>query len=709
MEPKAYFIRNHSSSELHSIELAKLPTVSERPKFVKKEDFVAWSHDASTEHCFYMMVEPEQPGIRPSGDNPIRFLHGLVGDYDGAPEAINAALPLLKFGPGKAPTWVTTTYSGKARLIWVFEKPVPVFTTEVFARFLKTMRKDLKLDSILPGLDPVFEDNPYTPFELGTNWRQPYGDCRIPNNVVMTALHDACERAKWKHNGPDIPIEAVWEEVQKRWPNRWVGPFEPGARGVRFWDPKADNPTGCTIREQGVQAWTGEAKFIPWYQLLGDDFVKKYRENRIGGAIDGTHFDGRDYWRRDQTGMWRPYNVEATKRHLNVLFGLSTESRKGQGSEVHEALTTIEQLQTVDGAYPCLFYKEDIVRDGPHKYLNISRAKPTPNSGTKREWGDGFPWLASYLDALFDRQQLDVFLSWLSRFYVTAVAGAPRKGQALFIGGPKSAGKTFLSQRVIGGMMGGFQEASRYILGSTQFNEQLFHAPVWAVDDGEIAADPRRHNAYSQTVKKIVANPYQEYHPKFRKAVTFRFSGRLIITFNVDASSIDMMPNVEGSILDKIVTLLANDHSISFKGAEEKVVKELPYFADYVANFQIPEWLKTRQDEVERYGHDSWQHPDLLLAAKEASSSNGLKELLEKWREYYFRADSKAAEWKGTATELEMELKDVDRIKTVVHSVAPSAAVLARNLHKIIAQGCDWLEPHRTSGARQFIIKRPVE
>ena len=34
------------------------------------------------------------------------------------------------------------------------------------------------------------------------------------------------------------------------------------------------------------------------FWILGGDFVKKYRENRIGAAIDGIHFDGMQY-RRD--------------------------------------------------------------------------------------------------------------------------------------------------------------------------------------------------------------------------------------------------------------------------------------------------------------------------------------------------------------------------------------------------------------------------
>ena len=710
MTTKAFFLKNHVSSELHSAPLASLPTLSTRPQFATKDVYAKWCHEASTDHIFYTLAEPEFPGQRSSGKNPIKFLHGIVCDYDGAPEAINATLPTLKFGPSKAPAWVTTTFSGKARLIWVFERPVPTFSPDVFSRFLNILVKDFKLKHLLPGLDEgALITNPHTPYELGTEWRQPYGDARIPNSVVMLALHDASNKAKWKVTGPEIPMDAVAEEVARRWPGRWTGPFEDGARGVRFWDAKADNQTGATIRTLGVQAWTGEAKFMQWHELLGDAFVKQYRANRIGGAIDGTFFDGQSYYRRDAGGCWRDLNTEAAKRHLNVTHGLSAEAKKGQGSEVSQALTTIDNLQRVDGAFPCLFMKDDIVRDGSQKYLNIGRATPIPNSGAKREWGNGFPWLAQYLDGLFGDKQLNVFLSWLGHFYNCAHAGRPRKGQALFVAGPKSAGKTFLSQRVIGGLMGGFQEATNYVLGNTTFNEQLFHAPVWAVDDAVAAADPRRHSSYSQIVKKIVANPYQEYSAKFKKAVTFRWNGRLIITLNDDPTSIAMLPNIEGSILDKIVVLRAAPPGVSFAGADDKCAAELPYLADFLSNFRTPDWLSTRPDEVTRFGHDSWHHPELLQTAKESSDSNALHELLATWRTYHFRGCDKPF-WTGSPTELYGELITMDMVKELVPATFRGVRALGRGLNQLIGQDVPWLASGiRSASGSRYVIKRPTD
>ncbi len=706
---QAFYLRNHSASDLHRAPLAALPTLSARPAFPDKAAFARWCHDAQTQHVFYTLAEPENPATRSSGQNRIKFLHGLVADYDGDPAAIQAALPLLKFPPAKAPTWVTSTFSGKARLLWCFERPVPVFSPEVFSRLIQLLARDLRLKAHLPGLDEAALGNPHTPYELGADWRQPYGDTRLPHTLVLAALHDASHKAKWKVDGPHIPLEAVEAEVHRRWPGRWLGPFIDGARGPRFWEATADNPTGCTLRTLGVQAWTGEARFIPWHELLGAAFVQQYRVNRIGGAIDGVYFDGRDFWQQDEDGHWRAWTGEAIKRRLSVMFGLSADPSKGMPSEVAQAMTTIENIHTVDGALPCLYERETLVHVATQRYLNISRVRLLPASGRPRAWGDGFPWLARYLEGLFDDTQRTLFLSWLAHFYQHAAAGRPRQGHALFLAGPRSAGKTLLSQRVIAPLMGGFQEATRYILGETAFNESLFHCPIWAVDDAVGTSDTRRHSLYSAIVKRLVANPCQEFHPKFKKAVTFRFNGRLVVTLNVDEESIAMLPATDNTILDKLVVLLCRAPGVSFADAETHLETELAHFADYIATYAIPESARRNPDETLRFGHDAYFHPDLLQTANDASSSVGMRELLQKWRIYHFRAVD-AATWVGTAMDLLEAIRAIETLRESVRDVTRGSRIVAgRDLSKLIRQGLSWLSVKRHADGVYYTVKRPAD
>ena len=710
MNPQAFYIKNHSSSELHRADLATLPSLSSHPHFETKAEFADWCHNSKTDHVFYTMVQPENSSMRSSGQNPFKLLHGIVADYDGAPEAIQAALPKLNFAEGKAPTWITTTFSGKARLIWAFERPVPVFTPEVISKFKQLLLKDLKLKMLLPGLDEGAWDNLHTPFELGTDWRQPRGDVRLASSLVMSMLHEAASKAKFKVDGPTIPLEVIAAEVERRWPNRWTGAFVDGAKGIRFWDHRADNPTGCTIRANGVIAYTGECKFMHWSEILGNEFASQYQASRIGAAIDGVYHDGIDYWQKEEKGIWKSFGGQQMSRRLAVKNRLSnvTDNRRGTASEVASAMTAIEDMKSVDGAFPCLFVRDEIVQDGVRTYLNVSRVSTTPTTGANRAWGEGFPWMAEYLHGLFGKEQLDVFLSWLAHFYNNARVGAPKKGHALFIAGDVSAGKTFLSARIIGDMMGGSQEATSYMLGSTGFNEELFYHPVWTVDDAVASSDPKRHSSYSQMVKKFVANPYQEFHPKFKKAVSFRFNGRLIVTMNSDPVSIGMLPNIEQSILDKLVILKADKPGTSFAGAETKVRQELPAFCDFVANWVTPEWLQTKPDECARFGHDSWQHPELLSTARDSSPTAGLMELLIKWRPLFFckNADS---EWRGTASDLMVELKMTESISSIVDRVAFSRNAMGTQLQTLISQGNLWLRYKKEHGQRIYTITRPED
>jgi len=705
-KPQAFYLHNQSSSELHQADLESLPSLAAAHSFTDKDKFRKWCQSSDTRHVFYTLYEPTHPGMRSSASNQIKMMHGIVADYDGVPSAVQAAVAAMKFTTDKAPTWVTTTFSGKARLVWCFEQPVPVFNDDVFRRFRSILAKELKLKSLLPGFDEGAWDNAHTPFEVGTDWRQPFGDTRLMQGFVLTAVHDASNRAKFKTEGPEISMEAIGEEITRRFPGRWKSAFLEGARGLRFWDDKADNPSGATLRSTGVQAWTGECRFLPWAEILGAEFVKKYRENRIGAAIEGIHFDGMHYWQKDATGIYRSHTSESIKRHLNTDFGLSAESKRGNPSEVAVALSTIDLTKQVDGAFPCLFVQTDIVRDQNSNFLNISRVKPMPASGRGARWGEGFGWLAKYLEGLFGEHQLPVFLSWIAHFYNNARLGTPQKGHALFLAGDVSSGKTFLSQRIVGSLMGGFCDASSYLLGHTSFNEQLFHAPVWAIDDAVASTEMKRHAQYTQMVKKFVANPYQEFHPKFKKATSFRYNGRLIVTMNDDEESINMLPSIDRSILDKILVLRAGKPGTSFSGADENARRELPHFAEFLSTWKTPESLLTKMDECHRFGHDSWHNESLMETARNSSSSAGLMELLDLWRPLYFR-QSKTEEWVGTATDLLGQLKQTETIAGLIGGMSRNS--LGIQLQGLARQGVRWVQYRRGNQGRQYRIARPED
>jgi hypothetical protein len=695
---KIFYIPNHSSVELRKGDLNELSKIeSPHGKFPTKPEFAKWEHDISTEHVFYTLLEPQQPSIRISKDNPAIRCHGLVADYDGmiSDSMHDAALRNL---PGIPPTWVSRTYSGKARWIWEFEKPVPIFSNEIFTKFIAALAKQLKVGDCLPGLDTPALYSTVSVYELGRDFKQPAGNVKVPLATCYAILHDISKKADFA--GPDIPFDAIEAECRRRFGDQIPEPFAPGIRCPRFWDKQADNATGALVHNTGCQAFTGEGRFLEWGDILGQEFVRSFKQAQIGGAIEGIFFDSQRFWFKGPRGDWNPMNREDLRNKLNVDHGLSNVVRRGEPSQVNAALNTIVQMKLVDGVFPCLYSNEDVVESRDRTYLNISRVKLTVAQKAPAVWGTDFPWISSYLDQLFDKEQRDIVLSWIHHFYSSAAAGRLRNGLGLFVAGPPGSGKTFLSNVLISKLMGGSQEVSTFILGKTDFIT-AHESPVWTIDDAVASSDSKRHSVYSQIVKKVIANFSIPYHPKGKDAVDKEWLGRLIVTLNDDPESIQMLPTVEHSILDKVLFVKANKTTVDFTNSDRIVERELPAFAAFIRDWKIPEGIEGDW----RFGIKAWQHPELLQSAKQSSNTAGLVELLDLWRELWFR-QSDVDQWMGTATDLMKDMMATESLGSIVRQTVPSRSVLGRDLRKLINEGHEWISTKATKKGSIYTITK---
>ncbi len=579
-----------------------------------------------------------------------------------------------------------------------------MFSGDITQGFLERLKNELKLIKLLPGLDePAFID-PARYFELGTSWLKADPTARISSEALTRFAYDVSKEVKRYHRGPKISLEVIEAEVHRQFPGRWSGPLVEGARGVRFWDPSATNPTGAWIRQAGVQAFTGEGIFRSWANILGNEFISKHETQRLGQALANKYYDGQGYWIRSRIGDWHAYNVSLLRLKLKVL-GLDDSRNPGSLSEVDEAVEHLSFESRIDGAFPFLYRNEPEITVCRRRYLNVSRVQPVQPDAGRRSWGEGFPWLAKYLAEIFDTEQLEVFLSWLSHYYKSALEQRIRKGQALFVAGPHGVGKTFLSQIVIGGLMGGSEEATTFLLGKSEFNANLFESPVWAIDDAVANADSKAHAIYSQIVKKVVANFSLTYRRMYANPVTLPWEGRVVVTLNDDPESITMLPNIEQSMLDKVIFLKATKTSVEFKGADAVVQSELSSFGAYLRFYEIPEALLGDF----RFGLKAYHHPELLRTAKMSSNTAAFQEVLEMWCEQYFRLNTTASFWEGTPTQLLVELNGTDNLRTIVRDNFKSVHWVGRCLNKLIQQhAIDGLENIRSHDSRKYRIKRPA-
>ena len=107
-------------------------------------------------------------------------------------------------------------------------------------------------------------------------------------------------------------------------------------------------------------------------------------------------------------------------------------------------------------------------------------------------------------------------------------------------------------------------------------------------------------------------------------------------------------------------------------------------------------------------GMSAEQTQAMLETAKESSAAAGLRELLDLWRTYHFRASDKP-DWSGTATALISALNSLEGTRELVAKVVPSHAWLGRNLRGLIQQGTDWVSSSSKGGNSIYTIKRPTE
>lgn len=141
-------------------------------RFKSKSDFRSWCEDISTRHLFYNLTEGTNPHLRAARNNKPIFLHGLIADYDAVPDG-DPLLLIEKRAPAEMqPAWLSRTFSGGVRLVWLFDRPLPIHTRQILERALRQAKKTLRLNRLLAGFDEKAFLDPVHYYEAGTEWKQ---------------------------------------------------------------------------------------------------------------------------------------------------------------------------------------------------------------------------------------------------------------------------------------------------------------------------------------------------------------------------------------------------------------------------------------------------------------------------------------------------------------------------------------------------------
>ena len=632
------------------------------------------------DHCFYSGFEGLISGMRIVKSNPAVRLHWIVADYDAQIDQ-HTFDHVLDHCNEFYPQYICRTISGGVRLLWRLEKPFLLHSNDLTIRLMQHVCKKLGLPNIMVGLDTPALKNPCQYYEAGTGWKK-ISSHTIPAAFMMHWAIEASDKFNWKTFGPDIPLEIIEQEVHQQYPGRWDGPFDYGARGIRFWDPSADNETAAIVRESGMQCFTGGQAFVPWSAILGRSFVNKFEADRVGGAIEDIWFDGRDYWHRHPDGTWNSLCKNDTGLELKVAKGLRmSKSRNDNFTEIDKALQHIHKYQRITCAAPLIHRPKGIIHLNGLRILNTSTAavfQPSEKQGI--DPAADFPWLLSYFSTFFDPvEQLDYFYAWLRRWYKSALDNRMLPGQASFFAGVPNTGKTLLSTVILSRIFGGHTDASSFLSGDDNFNSHLFQSAVWAVDDIVPLTDHRSHQKFSALIKKMAANRTFSIREKFKVDKTIEWNGRVVVTCNTDPESIRILPDVDLSNRDKINLFhVADRDTFTFpRDVADIIQMELPFFLRWLLDWTPPDHVLGDS----RYGVQTYCEASLFEAARHSSSAYSFLEVLLK----FFEGQTSNV-WTGSATDLlTAMLSDQDGLAGIAAKY--TTRQVGRELSKLASQG----------------------
>jgi hypothetical protein len=535
----------------------------------------------------------------------------------------------------------------------------------MYDSFMGYINKSLKMDKLFAGFDKTsLKPNQY--FELGEDWIKT-GDA-IPTDVVHACLSKAVSSKPPESSDTSVPLDVVAPEVESRFPNRWFGEFEVGARGPLFWIDDGIDRDGCQVVEDGVVCYSDRAGkgFMSWGDIFGGSFVKDYETKKLSTLLDEYWFNGKTFFK-----LLYGNAVSIPKEQLLLELrqaGFSVRVRRGRAiSEVEEALLTVSNNNRIDEIAPVVFSSERIVSYNATRILNCSNLVPVePDSdGDPAKW----PFLHQWLNQLFANSSknsaLDYFYSWMQRFYTAVLDRVPLQGQALLLVGPTGRGKSLLSNKIISGLVGGFSDASDYLSGQTKFNKDLGRVASWVIDDTTSAASFQDQRRATELLKRAVANPRVEYMAKYADAMSIPWTGRVILSLNMDANSLSVIPSLDTSNRDKLMALLISNKSTNSFPAnsqlEATIEQELPHFGKFLLDWKVPKEV----EDVGRFGVQSFIDPTIADAAYDNSSRSSIAELVEFFAKRCREIHPDMGKWSGTLTEFQVMIHDLNNGRDV--------------------------------------------
>ena len=619
-----------------------------------KEARQAWYKNKNTQHNFYTPIDGVMITQRVSNENPPNSTGGFTADYDIVipSERILEAVRLM---PVK-PTFFETSLGGHFRLVWVLSQRLPL-ESKHFAIFLQQRAAEwLRLD-LLPGLDKAAFEDPMRLYCNGCAWDKIGPEVPVEQSQAFFVEVGK----KFRFNAGDdacIPLDVIEKALTQQFPGfTWPGEFALESMGPSFWIPDSVSPQSAIVKEGGMFTFAAHATkpFYTWTDLLGKDFTEKFQQDAIAKATENIWWDGKSFWKK-KYGNYASIDRAELDSYFRVTCRLSGKAGQSGVSPIASAFEHIFSHQSITGAGSFVFTKPGMIIFQNERKLNTYSGKPLEMAGEGPEvWGPSgrFPFISFWLDHFFNPEsQLIIWHAHLQHFFRCAVNYHPMPGPNYFLLGQRGIGKTLMNRHVVGALVGGFEDASDYIVNGATFNSHLFKHGLWVIDDESPAGSTSAQNRTHMMFKRLAANQEHFCNGKYQVGTMLAWAGRVGCTANMDFISTRIVGSLDNTSLDKtnLFRCSAAEGWIfpSRDEVQRLLAEELPHYARWLYDWKVP-------DEVEqdsRYMYASFQEKTLLDKTFQGSPTASFKEIVIEFLAQYFNSDKTAAYWEGTVSML---------------------------------------------------------
>lgn len=598
----------------------------------------------ATLHSFVSAFGGARPNLRISRSNPPATMTGVLSVYRGADAY--ARLSACRPSNGAVrPTFAARSREG-AVAFWRFSEPAPIPASHAAAKKLarSLASKTFGADMVAPGrVNDADACDAANYLECGGGWTMIGSD--VPRELAVGAILDCINGSGLLRSNASIDIETAAGLLERHFPGKWPGAFELGARGPRFWDPDSD-PSGrtCVVVEGGVYDFSrGGFRFE---DIFGKREIHREAASRDGAVVSDWFSDSGRYYlceRRPDDGVamrFMPMTPTQARRALVVGYGFSSKSEGGAPSELDRIMHRIDTARRVDAVVSAPGYPlGEVVFPSASglRYLNRDASRAAlPIDRAVTQWGDGFPFIASWLDGMLapdpdaDDYPLQLLVHWVARLYRTAHERRPSKGQALFLIGGAGCGKTLFSSVLLRDLTGSYANATAFLAAGSDsqknWSGNYLSNLVLGVNDPAMG----RHGfhdsiQFGMRIKELVANHAVQANYKGGENIPMDYCGRVVVTANATTSGLAALPYIDGSMTDKVIVLAMRAGAPPPPAnCAARVSAEIPAFASYLLHGATDPGLSGDP----RFGTPAYTHPDARRLLRDINPLNALREIL---------------------------------------------------------------------------------